>query len=75
MSKKPIIILVRNKYDLEINKKSKINDFVSDEEALELADKYNIKFAHVFSIDKYGNGIKELLTLALNLILMNKEIK
>ena len=75
MSKKPIIILVRNKYDLEISKESKINDFVSDEETLEFADKNNIKFAHVSSIDKYGNGIKELLTLVLNQILMNKEIK
>ena len=75
MNKNPICILVRNKYDLEINKESKINEFVSDEEALEFADKNNIKFAHVSSIDKYGNGIKELLTLVLNQILMNEEIK
>ncbi len=75
MSKKQIIILVRNKYDLEISKESKINDFVSDEETLEFADKNNIKFAHVSSIDKYENGIKELLALVLNQILMNKKIK
>ena len=66
-----IYLLVRIKYDLGINKESKIDDFVSDEEALEFADKNNIKFAHVSSLDKYGNGIIELFSLVLNQILIN----
>ena len=75
MNNKIILILVRIKNDLKMNKALKNNDFVSDEEALEFADKNNIKFAHVSSWEKYGNGIEELFTLVLNQILINKEIK
>ena len=72
---KALYILVRIKYDLGINKESKSNDFVSDEEALEFADKNNIKFFHVSSLEKYGNGFKELFTFILSQILINEEIK
>ena len=72
---KAICILFRIKYDLGMNKDNRMNDYISDEEALEFADKNNIKFAHVSSVEKYENGIKELFSLALNQILSNKEKK
>lgn len=75
INSKAVYILVRIKFDLGINKESKNNDFVSDEEALEFADKNNIKFAQVSSVEKYGNGIEELFTLVLNQILINEKIK
>ena len=53
---------------LEINKESNIEDFISDEEALEIADKNNFKLAHVSSLEKYGNRIEDLFTLILNQI-------
>ena len=68
-------ILIRNKYDLEINELSNIKDYVSEEEALEFADKNNTEFVHTSSLEKYGNGIKELFTLILNHILINEENK
>ena len=70
---KAICILVRIKYDLGMNEDNRMNDFVSDEEALEFADKNNIKFAHVSSIEKYGDGIKELFSLILNQILEKRK--
>ena len=74
INNKAIFILVRIKYDLGIDKETKIDDFVSDEEALEFADKNNMKFAHVSSLDKYGNGILELFSLVLNQILINEDL-
>ena len=41
---------------------------ISDEEALEFADRNNIKFALVSNLEKYGNRIEELFTLVLNQI-------
>ena len=70
---KPIFILVRNKYDLGINELSNIKDYVSEEEALEFADKNNIEFVHTSSFEQYGNEIKELFTLILNHILINEK--
>ena len=72
-NKKAIYIFVRIKYDLGMNKDNRMNDFVSDEEALEFADKNNIKFAHVSSVEKYGNGIKEFFSLVLNQILEKRK--
>ena len=59
----PIYFLIRNKYDLSLN--SKKNEIVSDEEALEFADKNNLIFTHISSFEKYGNGIDNLFDLIL----------
>ena len=72
-NKNAIYIFVRIKYDLGMNKDNRMNDFVSDEEALEFADKNNIKFAHVSSVEKYGNGIKEFFSLVLNQVLEKRK--
>ena len=62
-NEKAIYFLIRNKYDLSIN--SKKNDFISDEEALEFADKNNLFFAHASSFEKNENGIFEILEIVL----------
>ena len=54
-NKKLICFLIRSKYDLNLN--SEKNEIVSDEEALEFADKNNLIFTHISSFEKYGNGI------------------
>ena len=58
-----IYILVRNKYDLKSEKEFK--DFVSDEEALEYADKNNMFFEHISNFEKYEKGINNLIELIL----------
>ena len=59
MNDKAIYFLIRSKYDLSLN--SEENDFISDEEALQFADKNNIIFAHISSFEKKENGINEVL--------------
>ena len=56
-----MVFLIRTKYDSKI--KSKINDFVSDEEAIEYADKNNMIFLHISSFEKNDNGFENLLNL------------
>ena len=67
-----VYVLIRNKYDLKINKDNK--DIVLDEEALEFADNNNIIFAHVSSIEKYEIGIIKIFELILDKII-DKEKK
>lgn len=52
---------MRSKYDLNGNINN--DDFISDEEVLEYADKNKISFAHLSSFEKYDNGIDYLLNL------------
>ena len=54
-----IKVLVRSKY--EINLKTNEKDFVTDEEALEYADKNKMYFAHIATYEKYETGINELI--------------
>ena len=58
-----IFALIRTKYELTI--KSEDDEYVSDEEAMEYADKNNMLFAHISSFEKYDNGIEKLLNLIL----------
>ena len=46
-----IIILIRSKYDINITVKN--GEFVSDEEALEFADKNNIFFLNLSNSEKH----------------------
>ena len=66
---KCLFYLIRIKYDLNIKPENK--DFVSDEEALEYADKNNILFLHLSSFEKYDNGINSLLNYVLKQYLLN----
>ena len=63
MNDKAIYFLIRCKYDLSSN--SEENDFISDEEALQFADKNNIIFAHISSFEKNENGINEIFEIIL----------
>ena len=60
-NKKQICFLIRSKYDLNLNLEK--NEIVSDEEALEFADKNNFIFTHISSFEKYGNGIDNLFDI------------
>ena len=62
--KKLVIVLVSSKYDLYVKSKENMNR-VSDEEALEYASKNNIPLAHISIVEKYDNGINELIDKAL----------
>ena len=66
----PICALIINKYDIKVNKYNK--NIVSDEEALEFADKNDIIFRHISSIEKNENGIINLFESILDKVL-NKE--
>jgi len=56
---KSIYVLIKGKYDLPF-KAENTNDIVSDEEALEFANKNEIIFAHLSNFEKYETGIIEL---------------
>ena len=62
-TKDKICLLIRSKYG---NSQKELKDFVSDEEALEFADKNNLLFKHISCFEKYETGIKELIMLFLN---------
>ena len=64
-SKDAIIILIRSKYGNSGNNKNNEN-YVSEEEALEFADKNKLLFAHISCFQKYETGIEELLSLILH---------
>ena len=57
---KAIYALINAKYNLPIQTENN-NDIVSDEEALEFANKNDIIFAHLSLFEKYETGINELL--------------
>ena len=72
-SRNPILVLINTKYDLYLDS-TKNENFVTDEEALEFADKHNILFFHISNFEKYETGIKELLTLTtMEYLKRNKE--
>ena len=73
-SSNPILVLIRTKYDLNLDS-TKNENFVTDEEALEFADEHNILFFHISNFEKYETGIKELLSLTIKEYLKRKEIE
>ena len=52
-------ILIKSKCDL--NETKYINIMISDEEALEFADKNNLLFRNLSNLEKYGSGIEEII--------------
>ena len=65
IDEKRIIIIVRNKYELNIEHIKNNIDIVSDEEVFEYINKKNINdnifFFHLSNYEKYGSGINNLL--------------
>ena len=51
--------------------KTQNKDFVSNEEAMEYADKNNIFVLYISSFEKYNNGINNLLNYVLKQYLLN----
>ena len=68
----PIILLIRNSYDLNIDANQ---NFVTEEEALEFAYENNIFFFHISSFEKNESGIKEILKCTLNAMEYLKGLK
>ena len=68
----PIVLLVRSKYDNIL--KTKKDDIVSDEEAIEFVDKNKIYFFHIGINEKFETGINELFEFALNKYIEEKYV-
>ena len=62
---KCVYALVANKYDLSQNSKEDCN-ILSEEEVLEFAEENNLIFSHLSILEKYSNGVNELLKKALD---------
>ena len=60
-----ICALIGNKYDLNIDTKE-YNNLVFDEEVLEFANKNNIIYTHISTMEKHSNGINGLLKKTLD---------
>ena len=63
--KNVILGLISNKYDKNVENISNEN-IVSDEEALEYADKNKLYFSHLSNFVKYETGINKIFELVLN---------
>ena len=60
----PIYVLIRSKYEIALNFNDK-KDIVTDEEALEYAEKNNLHFFHTGIFEKYETGIIDLMKFVL----------
>ena len=60
----PILVLIRIKYENDLNPKKYA--VISDEEALEYADKNNMHFFHIGINKKYETGSNESFEFVLN---------
>ena len=63
--KNAILGLISNKYEKNVKNVHNM-DIVSDEEALEYADKNKLYFSHLSNFVKYETGINQIFELALN---------
>ena len=63
-NKNVAIILVGNKYDLNLSKKNSRYLFCDEEEILSFASENDIPFTHLSIKEKYSNGVNELLNKA-----------
>ena len=62
---KCVYALIANKYDLCKNSKEDSN-IVSEEEVLEFVEENNLIYSHLSILEKYSNGVNELLKKALD---------
>ena len=59
------IILVGNKYDLNLVQKRAMDPLCDEEEILNFADENDIPFTHISIKEKYANGVNELFKIAI----------
>ena len=64
-NKNVAIILVENKYDLNLSQIKDRNLFCDEEEILSYANKINIPLVHLSIKEKYSNGVNELFKKAM----------
>ena len=62
---KCVFALIANKYDLCTNSKEDYNIF-SEEEVLEFVEENNLIYSHLSILEKYSNGVNELLKKAID---------
>ena len=67
-------VLISNKYDINFKSKN-YDNIISDEEAIEFAEKNNLLFAHLSIFEKYSNGVNEILKKALESYIQKKNIE
>ena len=68
-----IYALIGNRYDLDLSYNEK-DDITNDEEVLEYAEENNLIYAHLSILEKYSQGVNELLKKALKEYLKIKNI-
>ena len=69
-----VFVLIGAKYDLTINTDKKDN-IVHEEEVLELADEKNALCAHLSFLEKYANGVIELVKKSLDKYIKKRQIQ
>ena len=62
---KQVFVLIGTKYDLKINK-DKEDNIINEEEVLEYAKEKNALYAHLSLLEKYSNGVIEIVKKAFN---------
>ena len=67
-------VLISNKYDINFKSKN-YDNIISDEEAIEFAEKNNLLFARLSILEKYSNGVNEILKKALESYIQKKDIE
>ena len=73
-NKNPIYVLVRSKYDNNLNKEKNNNNFIRDEEALKYADENNMYYYHIGTKEKFETGINDLFEFILNKYIKQMQI-
>ena len=68
-----VFVLVGAKYDLKINADKKDN-IIHEEEVLKLADEKKALFAHLSNLEKYSDGVNELLKKSIDEYIKRKKI-
>ena len=69
-----VFVLIGAKYDLTINTDKKDN-IVHEEEVLELATEKNVLCAHISLLEKYSNGVIELVKKSLDEYIKKRQMQ
>ena len=73
-NEKQVFVLIGAKYDLKIEK-DKMDNIVNEEEVLEYAKEKNALYAHLSLLQKYSNGVIELVKKSFDEYINRKNIK
>ena len=73
-NEKQVFVLIGAKYDLKIEK-DKMDNIVNEEEVLEYAKEKNALYAHLSLLQKYSNGVIELVKKSFDEYINRKNMK